>query len=404
VDLSIIDLMQPLFGKGVRPTALSDVLLELHAKKHANDCIKRERLLQQDTLFAVSEADCPQMFSGFANKSKHDGQASTGRCLQMACVTFHAFVCPHFDREVKKRGAKPLHVDASFKAPKHSCQCKGKACFKALITAANECREVRLQRFSLSDSHDQSTPPLAALLNTHKELGQETSALACSDNSGQDQKCLLAEVALLCAMQDRLDRHAEQANQRLRSSGGAAESAGTVPAADVNMGPNATNAMNAAAANVDELESWMKIASAPTEMNGMCDAVREHLKNEHQGLQKLLALDIEWDRKRCRQGMVIKSERTALIQLGYKDSSDGHVCALLFQASRLQKLPDRLAALLQDQDVTFVGAGVSGDLKKIGRDFDCGRLVSKTILAPLLLSEMWSRMAAQDWTPCQILC
>jgi hypothetical protein len=38
----------------------------------------------------------------------------------------------------------------------------------------------------------------------------------------------------------------------------------------------------------------------------------------------------------------------------------------------------QIVLLLQDQDVTFVGAGVSGDLKKIGRDFDCGRLVSKT--------------------------
>jgi hypothetical protein len=378
VDLSIIDLMRPLFDKGVRPTALSDVLLELHAKKYTNDYIKRERLLERDMLFAASEADCPQMFSGFANKSKYDGRAPTGRYLQMVHVKFHAFVRPHFDREVKKRGAKRLHVDASFKAPKHLCQCKEKACFKALIAATNECREVRLQCFSVSDSHEQLTQSLAALLNTHKDLGQETPELAYSDNPGRDQKHLLAEVASLRATQDRLDRHAEQANQRRRSSGGAAESAGTMPAADVNMGPNATNAMNTAAANIDELESWIKIASAPTEINGMCDAVREHLENEHQGLQKVLALDIEWDTKKNRQGMVIKSERTALIQLGYEDSSDGHIRALLFQVSRLQKLPDRLAALLRDQDITFVGAGVSGDLKKIGRDFDCGRLVLKT--------------------------
>ena len=58
--------------------------------------------------------------------------------------------------------------------------------------------------------------------------------------------------------------------------------------------------------------------------------------------------------------------------------------ALLFQVSRLQRLPDRLVAPLRDQDITFVGAGgVSGDLKKISRDFDCERLVSKTNFANL---------------------
>ena len=49
VDLSIIDLMQPLFDKGrFRPTALSELLLELHAKKYTKDYIKREGLLEQD--------------------------------------------------------------------------------------------------------------------------------------------------------------------------------------------------------------------------------------------------------------------------------------------------------------------------------------------------------------------
>jgi hypothetical protein len=379
VDLSIIDLMRPLFDKGVRPTALSDLLLELHAKKYTNDYIKRERLLERDILFAAREADCPQMFSGFADKSKYDGRVPTGRYLQMVYTKFHASIRPHFDREVKKRGAKRLHIDASFKAPKHLCQYKGKAYFKALITATNECREVRLQCFSVSDSHDQLTPSLAALLNTHKELGQETPELAYSDNPGRDQKYLLAEVASLRATQDRLDRYAEQSNQQRRqSSGGTTDSTGTVPVVDVDMGPNTTNAMNTAAASTDDLESWIKIASATTEINGMCDALREHLENEHQGLQKVLALDIEWDTKKNRQGMVIKSERTSLIQLGYEDSSGGHIRALLFQVSRLKRLPDRLAALLRDQDITFVGAGVSGDLKKIGRDFDCGGLVSKT--------------------------
>jgi hypothetical protein len=131
-----------LFDKGVRPTALSDLLLELHAKKYTNDFIKRERLLERDMLFAASEADCPQMFSGFADKLKYDGRVPTSHYLQMVYMKYHALIRSHCDREVKKHGAKRLQIDASFKAPKHLCQYKGKAYFKALITATNECREV----------------------------------------------------------------------------------------------------------------------------------------------------------------------------------------------------------------------------------------------------------------------
>jgi hypothetical protein len=114
--------MQPLFDKGVHPTALSDLLLEFHAKKYTNNYIKRERLLQRDMLFAAREADCPQMFSGFADKSRYDGQAPMGHYLQMFYTKFHASIRSHCDRGVKKLGVKHLHIDASFKAPKHLCQ------------------------------------------------------------------------------------------------------------------------------------------------------------------------------------------------------------------------------------------------------------------------------------------
>ena len=38
VDLDVIDLMRPLFDKGLRPEALSDVLLEMHSETHARHC------------------------------------------------------------------------------------------------------------------------------------------------------------------------------------------------------------------------------------------------------------------------------------------------------------------------------------------------------------------------------
>jgi hypothetical protein len=42
VDNEIIDLMRPLFNKGVKPEAMSSVLLELHAKEYYCQYEKRE--------------------------------------------------------------------------------------------------------------------------------------------------------------------------------------------------------------------------------------------------------------------------------------------------------------------------------------------------------------------------
>jgi hypothetical protein len=70
---------------------------------------------------------------------------------------------------------------------------------------------------------------------------------------------------------------------------------------DVNVEPiTEANTTNTMAASIDNLDSWIKIASAPTEINGMCDAVGKHLENERQGLQQVLALDIKWDTKKNR--------------------------------------------------------------------------------------------------------
>jgi hypothetical protein len=44
VDQLITDLMRPLFNKGVCPAALSDILLELHAKKYTRDYLGLEQL------------------------------------------------------------------------------------------------------------------------------------------------------------------------------------------------------------------------------------------------------------------------------------------------------------------------------------------------------------------------
>ena len=64
----LIDLMRPLFDKGIRPEAWSDTLLELHTKRYTRAYVKRELLLTRDRgLNPSKEAD---MLSTFGDKSK----------------------------------------------------------------------------------------------------------------------------------------------------------------------------------------------------------------------------------------------------------------------------------------------------------------------------------------------
>jgi hypothetical protein len=45
VDMLVIDMMRPLFDKGVRPESFADMLLELDSKKHMDMPLSREALL-----------------------------------------------------------------------------------------------------------------------------------------------------------------------------------------------------------------------------------------------------------------------------------------------------------------------------------------------------------------------
>ncbi len=53
LDLLIIDLMRPLFNKGVHLAALLDFLLELHAKKYTCHFLNREQNLACDSRLGI---------------------------------------------------------------------------------------------------------------------------------------------------------------------------------------------------------------------------------------------------------------------------------------------------------------------------------------------------------------
>lgn len=84
----------------------------------------------------------------------------------------------------------------------------------------------------------------------------------------------------------------------------------------------------------------------------------------------MIALDAEWDSQLSRSRNVVQAFRTAVIQLGYRDT-EGRMSALILQVSKHLNQPQSLLSLFGDTQIAFVGASVSGDLKRIGKDFSC---------------------------------
>jgi hypothetical protein len=105
----IIDLMRPLFNKDVCPAALSDILLELHAKKYTHDYLKREQNLARDSRLGIIAPKVKTMFSSFSNKEGYAGLVPNGNYLYHMYKLFAASIGDHLAKEVKKCGAKRLH-------------------------------------------------------------------------------------------------------------------------------------------------------------------------------------------------------------------------------------------------------------------------------------------------------
>jgi hypothetical protein len=351
LDKIVVDLMRPLHDKGMRPHALSDTLIELHSKKHTDDCIKRERERSLSKKRALG-LELPGMFSRFSDKSKHDGLIPTGRHLSSVYNKHGKALRQHHDQEVKKRGCERFHVDASYKAPKQLFQCHGNNIFEALITGTNRFREVRLQQLSVTDGHDQLKPAIGAMLNALEQCGQPPPKLAITDNAIRDRNMLTEEMSSLRATQDQL-------NNLTKNS--AVDEAGT----ESNETP--------AHCKIDDRRSH-SVVSSVSAIDVLAAAVRETVKGQ---AAKVVSLVCEWDTEKNADGQVTKSYKVALIQVGHRDL-EGTIRAALFQTSRLRILPTGLCDLFCDEEITFVGVGVAGDVKKIGRDFECAALTSKT--------------------------
>ena len=339
VDLALIDMMRPLFDKGLRPEAFSRTLLELHTKRYTKAYIQREHLLARDRRL---DSRLPAaMFSSFADKKGYAGLVPTGNYLAHVYKLYGDTIEEHLGKEVKKRGARRLSWDASYKEAKHLGRYHSESIFKALVTATNELGEIRLQFHVVSDAHDQMAAPIGAFLDTMNAYGMEPTELLCTDKPSDDKVFFMDAIPSLRTKQNEL------------------------------VAPPAPHAPALPLATIDAAR--YKICRSASEINTAVGAARDLVKALPLN-RRVMSLDAEWDVEKNAAGFITGHGTVALVQLSYQRSPDDEVRALVLQVSGKARLPDRLLALLADPAITFVGRQINGDLSKIATDFNCEQI------------------------------
>jgi hypothetical protein len=355
VDHEIIDDIRPMFDKGVRPEGYSDILLEQHTKEHMRQLEKREHEIERNRKSAaVTGYVVPELFSEFGDQKGYAGLVPTGEYIELVYKRYMRSIIDHLIAEVKKRGAKNLNWDASYKEPKHLGRYHGEPLFKALITATNELGEIRQQFHVVTDGHEQFVQQLRELVSTIDEYGQDPTELVSTDKPWEDKAFFLSHLPGVQRKQTELDAAAPP-----RPDGGMA------------------------VARVDA--ATYKVLTTPGGIGTHVDAMRDIVKARPPG-QRVIALDTECDTTKGPNGHVIGKKKDALVQLSYMHA-DAKIITLVIRltggALSAGKLNPRLLDLLADPSITFVGSMVSADLKKLGNDFSCRRVTDRARYANL---------------------
>ena len=346
LDMSLVDMMRAEFAKGIRPETFSNSILEYHAKHYTRSHLQYERgiMIEKHKAQSLGMVDNKEreMFSAFDDEEKWNDTVPTGQYFATAYKAFAMTLRSHFSNEVKKRGAKTLAVDVSYKSSSNMHKVKtGASVFKGLVTGTNDIGEVRIQHHVVSDSHDQMKAPLEAFIQTTEKYGLPQPQIVSTDNPSRDNNHLMETFKSLRDQKD-----------------------------EFNKGSTATHGTKTATYPYDD-----KFVKIVTSQSDICSAVSamDMIMNKEKGM----ALDCEWRVQFYGHGKKNES-KVGLIQLAYfnKEQNDRKQY-LLIRTHKLDRLPGPLVSLLSSNSVNVVGVNVGGDLLRIGKDFGVQRTLAK---------------------------
>eukprot|EP00956_Cyclotella_meneghiniana_P017776 scaffold29226_cov58-Cyclotella_meneghiniana.AAC.5 len=337
VDKTVLDMMRPLFDKGLKPESLSNMLLEMHTAEFAMKSLRHEYEVKQkkkQRRMNEESSDRYAPLGNFADKLKNRGVVPTGRYLIHVYKSYHETIRRYLEQEVKKRDMDVLMWDVSYKEAKALYQYRGKSLFRGLLTGLNQYGEVRLQFHIYTDSHDQMLCALNDFEKTRTMLGFDGISHIIGDNPRKETSLFMNLMPSIRAQQDKYDS--------LKVSSGRDPSSGRL--------------------YYDPKHLITKIAHKPSEIGRVVDAMKEEMKG------KTVGLDAEWNRILNDRGRQIQRGKIQWIQIAYR-TKDDEIRVLLLWVGNVTKLPDSLVNLLCDNSIIIAGNQVSGDLKYIGHDF-----------------------------------
>jgi hypothetical protein len=353
VDKSVIDLMRPLFNYGVRPLQLHKILLEQSTKKHHRQWIAREYdiKLKRKTDPTYKKNN---YFSQFKDPTQYAGKVPSAKYLSHVYKKYGKTILSHFDREVKKRGARRLHWDASFKEAKQLCRYRGKPVFRALVTGTNELGEVRIQFHVVTDGHDQMCNALKSFLNSVDAYGQIPPELVFTDKPSDDKTFFLENIPSIAITQSKLDEKV---------------------AAPILVQP-------VAKCLIDDSKNEYRYTSILAEINEQVDAIHDMLNMAAQS-ERVVAWDCEWVYGSKIMYPPHGRDRVAVAQIGHVNTSNpdsNKIRALVMHVHTIRKTPQAIRSLFEDEHIIFVGRKVKEDLDIFATSFpDCRDLVDAII-------------------------
>jgi hypothetical protein len=345
IDKVILDMMRPLFDKGIRLSTLQSLLMELHTKKYTKQNIqynyKVKAELQMCRRFRKGRPNV-KLLSEFGDRSGYDGFVPCRQYLKSVYISNHDKIKDMMDIEVKKRGAIRLFIDFSFKVGKHLWQYHGQRLFKGLCTGLNEHGECRIQFNTVTEDHQQMIPALEAMKRTATIFGQESVGLVTTDNPAHDK-------LFMQSMFEQLKTDEEKFNSFF-----AAEAETSIQSCTVG-------------------DTNITYSSKKTQFSNKLDNLLAHVRLEEKYSKErpfVIGFDIESKVQKGYHGRIVGRGRTATIQLAYALQEDGKIQSNVFQIeSRVKLLPGLFSTLVTDDRILLVGVNLTNDLKQLRNDF-----------------------------------
>ena len=269
-------------------------------------------------------------FSKFDDRDGYAGYVPSTEYLQLVYTALLDQLRPLMDKELAILGGVILKGDHSFKIPNHMAKLGGSSAFTALYTLCNEYEEIRLQLLVPTKSPTHLEKPLKDMVASYNLYNHKQVELFFTDNVKGDHSVLERSIPSLerdmptsPTPQSDNSHHIPQHTRYL------------------DLPPTV---------NVEIIQSSAQA----------CDAVqqiRNHLT--HPTRELVVGFDCEWNFDRIHK----VSSKVSLVQVACLDD------VWLFRVDSSGGVPRALAQLINDPDVLKVGRNVTGDLKKLNRDY-----------------------------------